>query len=235
MLLQQKPTFQEYSSMTLIKRLGQALDDLGLDMDPSKQTALIEYLLELEKWNRTYNLTAIKTVDEMLVQHVFDCLALIPALERHEKQHNFRFDLVADIGSGAGLPAVVLAISRPQTRVISIDAVQKKTSFVQNVANRLGLVNLEARHGRVEQIRDIKADLVISRAFASLQNFVELAQGLATKDGVIAAMKSKQLEAELQEICKNQSKWHVHQVDELSVPEMQATRCVAWLRRKNNE
>lgn len=226
---------EQQQVVMLAQRLDRGVDLLGIELSDGQKTSLIEYLLELRKWNRTYNLTALKTIEEMLVQHVFDCLAVIPALQQYENTQNQGFKLIADIGSGAGLPAVVLAIARPNSRVISIDAVQKKTSFVQNVANRLGLVNLLARHCRVEDVDDIKADLVISRAFASLSEFVQLAHPLVSLGGVMAAMKAKRLEAEIQDFNAGQYPWLVHQIDELKVPEMQAQRYIAWLRRKNNE
>ena len=219
----------------LSSRLEHGLRGLGMVLSANQQAALIGYLFELQKWNRTYNLTAVKNIDDMLVQHVFDCLAIVPAINQYEQQHGKAFKLIADIGSGAGLPAAVLAIVRPESRVVSIDSVEKKTAFVQNVSNKLGLVNLQARHDRVETITEIKSDLVISRAFASLKNFIDLSEGLTSDTGVMAAMKSKQLETEIQEFSDNQSHWIVHQVDEISVPELQAKRYLAWLQRNNDE
>lgn len=220
---------------TLSEQLANAQEELRLGLTVDQQRKLLDYVFELEKWNQTYNLTAIRSLDDMLVQHVFDCLAIVPAIQRYESQYNLSFDLIADIGSGAGLPAVVLAIVRPNTSVISIDAVEKKTAFVRNIANRLSLVNLHVRHARVEAIADIKADLVVSRAFASLQNFVDLSKGLVRDNGVLAAMKSKQLELEVQELSQKKLGWVVHHIDELSVPDMQAKRYLAWLRRNDNE
>lgn len=220
---------------TLSERLANAHKALQIDLGSGQQDKLLNYLYELEKWNRTYNLTAIRSLDDMLVQHVFDCLAIIPAIQCYETQQRLRFNLIADIGSGAGLPAVILAIVRPDTSVVSIDSVEKKTAFVQNIANRLGLVNLQARQGRVETMTDIKADLVVSRAFASLQNFLSLSKGLVQDKGVMAAMKSKQLELEIREFNRTEQGWSIHQIDELSVPDMQAKRYLAWLQRNKND
>ena len=223
------------STEILLTQLSRAAAWLGLSLPVSQQNMLLEYLFELKKWNQTYNLTAVKTIDEMLIQHVFDCLALIPVLQAYERDFGHSFQLIADVGSGAGLPAVVVAVARPTTLVISIDSVQKKTSFVQHTANKLGLVNLEARHSRVEKIKDIKADLVISRAFASLSDFVEISEGITKNTSVMAAMKSRQLKTEIASFARNRSDWNVHCVNEVGVPEMQATRYIAWLRRKNDE
>ncbi|UOD50532.1 16S rRNA (guanine(527)-N(7))-methyltransferase RsmG [Orrella daihaiensis] len=208
---------------------------LQLGLSEKDQTNLIQFLYELEKWNRTYNLTAIRSIDDMLIQHVFDCLAIVPSINAYEECHKTGFDLIADVGSGAGLPAVVLAISRPHSQVISIDTVEKKTAFVQNVANRLGLVNLQVRHDRVEKIKDIKANLVLSRAFASLEQFVDLSSNIVDDSGTMAAMKSKQLESEIQVLGHRSDGWNVHQVDEIRVPEMSAKRYLAWLQRKQDD
>lgn len=216
-------------------RLEKALDELCLEVPEVSRNKLIEFLVELEKWNRTYNLTAIRSIDEMLVQHVFDCLAIVPAVDAYERHHQLGFEFIADIGSGAGLPAVVLSVVRPQTRIVSIDAVEKKTSFVQFIANKLDLDNLQSLHKRVEDISDNKFDLVISRAFASLSKFVQLSGSLLDDNGVIAAMKANQVETEAQELLQNHSDWYVHQVDEIVVPEMQAKRCLAWLQRKKHD
>jgi 16S rRNA (guanine527-N7)-methyltransferase len=216
----------------LDRRLEKAALSLGLDLSPHARDTLVEYLLELSKWNRTYNLTALKTLEQMLVQHVFDCLALIPVMDVYEKHARRQFQVVADVGSGAGLPAVVIAACRPATQVISIDAVEKKSAFVLNVSNKLGLVNLVALHGRVEQRKDISADLVVSRAFASIEKFVDLAQAAVAPNGVMAAMKSKMLSEESKELEISGLPWLIDQVDELKVPDLNATRYVAWLKRK---
>lgn len=219
----------------LERRLSSAQSKLQLVVLESQQAQLVDYLLELEKWNKTYNLTAVRDLDDMLVQHVFDCLAIMPAIDAYETQNQLRFNAIADIGSGAGLPAVILAILRPESQVVSIDAVEKKTAFVQNIANKLGLVNLQARHERVEKIKDLKVDLVISRAFAALPKFVSLSKNLVSPTGVMAVMKSKKLESEIHEFSRDKHDWHLHQTNDLDVPDMQAKRYLVWLRRNNND
>jgi 16S rRNA (guanine527-N7)-methyltransferase len=216
----------------LARRLEEAAFALQVDLSPHIRDVLLGYLLELSKWNRTYNLTALKTIEQMLVQHVFDCLALIPAMDAYEKYAQRQFQVVADVGSGAGLPAFVIAACRPDTQVISVDAVEKKSAFVRNVSNRFGLVNLVALHGRVEQRQDISADLVVSRAFASIIKFVDLAQTVVAPNGVMAAMKSKMLSEESKDLELSELPWSIDRVDELKVPDLNATRYVAWLKRK---
>ena len=216
----------------MAQRLKQALAQLGLHLPDVAQQRLVQYVLELSKWNRTYNLTAVRDVDQMLVQHVFDCLALLPSIKAYETDRSTHFDRIADIGSGAGLPAVVIAICRPQTKVISVDAVEKKSAFVRHVANTLGLVNLSALHQRVEQVNSPLVDMVVSRAFASLAKFVGLAQAMVAPGGVIAAMKSKMLDEECKELEHSGLPWVVDRIDSVRVPELDATRAVAWLKRK---
>jgi 16S rRNA (guanine527-N7)-methyltransferase len=213
-------------------RLEQASTTLGLNLSTRAKERLIEYVYELAKWNRTYNLTALKTVNEMLVQHVFDCLAVVPTIDQYERSHTMQFDRIADVGSGAGLPAAIIAICRPTSLVYSIDAVEKKTAFVANIANKLGLSNLIAQHCRVEDMCGLTVDLVISRAFATLAKYTELVMPIVGPEGVIAAMKSKQVEADTKDLNEKHMGWIVEQIDPITVPELQAERCIAWLRRK---
>lgn len=216
----------------LHKKLQIAVSQIHLEVSTNHLDRLVEYLFELSKWNRTYNLTAVKGLDAMLSQHLLDCLAVVPAIKQYEKQNGTCFRTIADVGSGPGLPAVVLAVCLPEREIISIDAVEKKTTFVSHVSNRLGLVNLSAQHARVERLKAGLADLVISRAFASLAQFVEKAAHLVNSDGVMAAMKSKQLEAERKSFEGLHTGWRIDQVDTVEVPQLHATRFLAWLKRE---
>jgi len=219
----------------LLQKLDKACGTLGIVVSHETQQQLIGYLYELAKWNKTYNLTAIRSIDDMLIQHLFDCLAVIPNVEAYEKKHDRVFSNVVDVGSGAGLPAVVLAIAKKGMHVTCIDAVEKKHAFVSHVANKLGLVNLHSRHARVESITNLAPDLIVSRAFASLSMFVELASSLAGPSTRIAAMKSKQVEAEIHEFEQQQTDWQVDVVEQLHVPQLDAERFLVWVRRKSHE
>jgi len=223
---------QEALERTLSKQLLAAIESLPIRLADRDVRVLILYLLELAKWNRTYNLTAVKDIQAMLTQHILDCLAIVPALQRYEKQSNSAFQTIIDVGSGAGLPAVVLAVCYPESKVISVDAVEKKMTFVAHVASRLGLVNLSAQHARVESVDSEQADLVISRAFSSLAQFVQKAQHLVRGGGAMAAMKSRQLEQEQVEFAASSSGWRIDQVDSIEVPSLKATRYLAWLKRE---
>ena len=219
----------------LMKALDDACQALKLDLSVQQKQSLIGYLYELEKWNKTYNLTAIRSIDDMLVHHVFDCLSVIPAIKDFEIKQGRSFKTVVDVGSGAGLPAVVLAIARNDLDVICIDAVEKKHVFVMHVINKLGLVNLSSMHARVESIQNLSVDLIVSRAFSALSTFVDLAQGLVTESGSIVAMKSKRLESEIKEFEKKCLPWEIDYVAQLHVPQLEAERFLVWVGRKSHE
>ena len=196
------------------RALREAADSLGLALDDAQRAQLLAYLALLRKWNAVYNLTAIRDPGAMLVQHLFDCLAIVPALRGSPASGDAAAaqgpgaDLLApgavvlDVGSGGGLPGVVLAICAPQARVWCVDTVGKKAAFLTQVRAELGLANLHAIHARVEQLqapRDLPAPtLVVSRAFASLALFVSLTRHLIAPGGTWAAMKGQLPDDELE-------------------------------------
>lgn len=210
----------------LKKEVCKGLDALDLRPSAHQVTLLCRYLEELAQWNRVYNLTAIQDMDEMLVQHLFDCLAIMPALRREFKDQRPR---VLDVGTGGGLPAIIIALLEPAWHVSAVDSVNKKTAFVQQMVVKLETPNLQAIHARVESLVEQapRYDLIISRAFSSLQNFTELTQGLLTHKGRWCAMKGKIPQEEMQ-LIKN--KIDVFHVEQLQVPQMLAQRCLVWMR-----
>jgi 16S rRNA (guanine527-N7)-methyltransferase len=169
--------------------LAHAVATLGLALTSVQQQRLLDYLALLGKWNAAYNLTAVRDPREQLVVHLFDCLAILPAMRRWLHPGA----VVADIGSGGGLPGVVIAISHPEVEVHTVDAVGKKAAFVTQVRAALGLTNLHAHHARAETLasgRDLpSADLIVSRAFASLADFIGLTAHLRAPTGRWLAMK----------------------------------------------
>ncbi|MGB3741677.1 MAG: 16S rRNA (guanine(527)-N(7))-methyltransferase RsmG, partial [Castellaniella sp.] len=150
-------------------RLYAALAALNMAADADRADLLLGYLQQLQRWNKAYNLTAIRQPAEMLVQHLFDSLTVVPILRRHRAG---RDTSVADMGSGGGLPGIILGICEPGWQVVCVDAVGKKTAFIRQAAGVLGLSNVRAVHGRIETLDSLQADIVVSRAFASLQDFV---------------------------------------------------------------
>jgi 16S rRNA (guanine527-N7)-methyltransferase len=199
--------------------------ELALQVSPAQVTALQRYLDLLQRWNSTYNLTAVRERDAMRTQHLADCLALVPALLRAAPRR------VLDVGSGGGLPGVIIAIFMPGTDVTCVDAVAKKMAFVRQVAGELQLPNLHAVHSRVETLRAPAFDLITSRAFASLADFVGLTAAHLAIGGVWVAMKGKKPDDEIAALPQGVEVFHV---EPLAVPGLEAQRCLVWLRTRKS-
>ena len=188
---------------------------------------LLNYLAQMVRWNRTYNLTAIREPEQMLLHHIVDSLAVVPELAQHLHGKPAR---ILDVGSGGGLPGVVLAIAKPDWEVCCVDAVEKKTSFVRHIASVQALKNLSAVHSRVEDLALTNSDIVISRAFASLQDFAALAGRHVRQGGSLVAMKGHPPEEEITTV-RDQGAWRVNGVTPLYVPRLSARRCLVWMDR----
>ncbi len=216
---------------TAQEELGDASRSMGVDISQDQADALLEFLKQLQRWNRTYNLTAIRNPKDMLQQHVLDSLAVLPHLDRWlatgEALPHAKAVRVMDVGSGGGLPGIVLALMRPTWQVLCVDAVEKKMSFVRQMRGVLALENLTAEHGRVEELSSVPPQhVVISRAFASLADFVSLAGRHVKPSGLLVAMKGKYPESELQELAQLHPNWRqMHHVG-LEVPGLAAERCL---------
>jgi 16S rRNA (guanine527-N7)-methyltransferase len=203
--------------------LEQAATQLGEMLAPAVVDRLLAYLDLLQRWNKTYNLTAVRDPQEMLVQHLFDCLAVIGPLRRLAGSAG----RLLDVGSGGGLPGVVVAATCLDWQVVCVDTVGKKAAFVRQVAVELQLTNLRAEHARVEQLAPGGFDVVTSRAFASLADFVTLTRAQLSPQGIWLAMKGKQPTDELAALPSDVEVFHVEQ---LSVPQLAAERCLIWMR-----
>jgi len=186
---------------------------------------LIDYVRLIERWNATYNLTAIRDPRSMVVQHILDCLAAAAALGRRRGEG--RGERFADVGSGAGLPGVVIAIAFPDREVTCIDSVGKKAAFVTQAAGALGLRNLQAVHARIESL-DHRFDVIASRAFASLHDFVATTSHLLADQALWMAMKGKRPDDELASLGQG----FTFHVEPLVVPELVAERCLIWIERQ---
>lgn len=214
--------------------LQKGLVDLGLGLDEARQAQLLGYLDLIAKWTRVYNLTAVRDAHEMLTHHLLDSLAVVLPLRRSlEKMAKLPEGLgsrdsfrLLDVGAGAGLPGVVIAITCPDVAVTCVDTVAKKAAFVQQVAASLTLPNLKGLHARVETLTE-PYDVVCSRAFASLKDFTTWSRTALAPHGIWLAMKGKHPDAELAELPKDVQVFHV---EPLKVPGLDAERCIVWMR-----
>lgn len=209
------------------EQLRSASERAGTNLDEAQSCQLIHYLDLLEQWNATYNLTSVRRREDMRVQHLLDCLAVVPAVQRALPSGG----RVLDVGSGGGLPGVVLAVALPSVAVTCVDTVGKKAAFVRQVAGSLRLKNLQAVHARVETLGGLAFDLVTSRAFASLADFVRLTEPLLAPHGRWMAMKGRVPDEEIREL---PSAVEVFHVEPLAVPGLDAERCLVWMGRRGS-
>ena len=205
------------------QRLAEGATALGLNLSAAQHAQLLAYLDLLAKWNKVYNLTAVRDPAEMLTHHLLDSLAVVAPLVRHTQGGAAR---VLDVGSGGGLPGVVIAICCPEMSVACVDAVAKKAAFVQQAAGVLGLSNLRGVHARVESITE-PYDVITSRAFATLADFTQWSAGSLGEDGVWMAMKGKHPTDEIAALPPSVAVLHA---EHLPVPAPDAQPCLIWMR-----
>jgi 16S rRNA (guanine527-N7)-methyltransferase len=209
--------------------LTSGVAELGLDLSDAQIGQLLDYLALIQKWTKVYNLTAVRDPAEMLTHHLLDSLAVVRPLRQQlagrQPVDGQGFRLL-DVGSGAGLPGVVIAICCPDIAVSCVDTVAKKATFIQQTALTLKLSNLKGLHARVENLDD-HYDVVSSRAFASLIDFTSWSRSALAPTGVWVAMKGKHPADELAALPADVEVFHVEQ---LSVPGLGAERCLVWLR-----
>ena len=232
----------------LMPALQKGLDGLSLSLTETQQTQLLAYVDLMGKWTKVYNLTAVRDANEMLTHHLLDSLAVIGPLRRElAKLRTPAADLaecsaaggglgaaelgqdkftLLDVGAGAGLPGIVIAITCPEVSVTCVDAVAKKAAFIQQAAATFKLPNLRGLHARVESLIQ-PYDVVCSRAFASLHDFTTWSQLALAKHGVWMAMKGKHPDQELAALPESVKVFHVEQ---LQVPGLGAERCIVWMR-----
>lgn len=210
------------SDLALAERIRAGADVLPIALDDDQLDRLVAYLRLIERWNATYNLTAVRDPEEMATQHIVDCLAAAAALNRHRlaaPPHR-----LLDVGSGAGLPGLVFALVRPETEVVCVDSVGKKAAFLTQAAGVLGARNATAIHGRVETLRSKAFDVIASRAFAALGGFVASSRHLLADNGEWLAMKGKTPRSEIDSLR------HVRAaVEPVVVPGLAAERCIVWM------
>ena len=202
------------------RQLAAGIAAMNLDIGEPQQQKLLAYLALLQKWNKTYNLTALRDEAQMVSHHLLDSLTLLPYIRNAQT--------LADIGSGGGMPGIPAAICRPDLQMTLVDANTKKTAFLQQAAIELGLDNVSVFAGRVENLHQT-ADIVTSRAFAELADFVSLTRHLLHENSIWAAMKGAYPQDELFRLPENVE---AYQTDRLSVPMLDAERHMVLLRPK---
>ncbi|KRC12240.1 16S rRNA (guanine(527)-N(7))-methyltransferase RsmG [Hydrogenophaga sp. Root209] len=210
--------------------LQAGLQSLQLALDARQVDLLLDYLGLLQKWNKVYNLTAVRLPEEMMTHHLLDSLAAIKPLLQQVGDRSVR---LLDVGSGGGLPGVVIAIACPQMDVTCVDTVAKKAAFIQQAAATLKLPNLRGLHARVESLNALSGqgfDVVCSRAFASLVDFTNWSQGALMPGGIWMAMKGKHPGDELATLASEAGRVDVFHVEQLQVPGLDAERCIVWMR-----
>ncbi|SFM28974.1 16S rRNA (guanine(527)-N(7))-methyltransferase RsmG [Variovorax sp. OV329] len=204
--------------------LREGAQAMGLSLSDAQSDTLLAYGELILKWNKVYNLTALRDPAQVLTHHLLDSLSVVPPLQRQCPAAT----RLLDVGSGAGLPGAVIAIMRPELSVTCVDAVAKKAAFLRQVSAELGLRNLNGMHTRVESMGG-SYDVISSRAFASLADFFVGSRQLLASKGVWMAMKGKLPSEEIEALPADLAS--VFHVEQLQVPGLDAERCVVWARK----
>lgn len=210
---------KQFDRAALAQVLERGIGALGLDLDAAQTGQLLDYLALLAKWNSVYNLTSVRDPMQMVTQHLLDSLAAVPAFAEAKN--------VLDVGAGGGLPGIVLAIARPAMKVALIDTVHKKTAFLTQVKAELGLANVTVHTARVEQLQvPHKFDVITSRAFADLSDFVNWSGHLLAEGGQFIALKGVAPE---EERARLPEPWKVSELRILQVPGLNAERHLVFI------
>lgn len=204
--------------------LAATAEAVGVSLSDAQIAQLQSYLDLLERWNATYNLTSVRGRVEMRTQHLADCLAVIGPLRRHA-----RAGTLLDVGSGGGLPGVIIAVALPGWQVSCVEAVGKKAAFLRQASGLLRLGNLRVEQARVGALQGTAFDVVTARAFATLADLVRVTGGLLVPGGVWMAMKGRVPDAEIADLPIGIEVFHV---EPIAVPGLDAQRCLVWMRRR---
>lgn len=212
-----------FDKASLKAQLQVGIDSLGLPLNDEQVEKMMAYLALLVKWNSVYNLTSIRDPEEMVKQHLLDSLSAVHAFTQAKN--------VLDVGSGGGLPGIILAIVFPQTSIAMIDTVNKKTAFLTQVKAELKLKNVTVHTGRVELLKvEHLFDVITSRAFSELNNFINWSHHLLADDGRFLAMKGV---SPTQEIERLPAGWEVETIETLKVPSLDVERHLVMVKKIN--
>ena len=202
--------------------LALGIEGLGLKLSASNVADLELFLQEMGRWNKVHNLTAIEGEQDSIRLHLIDSIAVLPVLRQFLKGQSPK---IADLGSGGGLPAIPIAILQPEWRLSLIEAIRKKTAFLQHVRGKLRLKNIEVLCERVEDAavqQPAQFDAVISRAFTNLARFLELSLPLLKPEGLVFAMKAKRADDEMKDV--SMEDWHLVADEPLHIPNLAVER-----------
>ena len=216
---------------TFLPNLAQGAAKLGADLTEQQSLRLIQFLALLNKWNKAFNLTAVRDPKEMLGRHLLDSLSLLPVLRIQRSKIASNEFTILDVGTGAGLPGIPLAICMPDTNFVLLDSNGKKTRFVFQACVELGLKNVEVQTTRIENYQSAnQVDIVVSRAFASLKDFVERCHAVAGPNTRLIAMKGLYPSEEIADL---QSFWTVIDSQKIDIPGLEGVRHFIELARKS--
>lgn len=218
----------------LLRSLQQGLDRMSLTVLPAAQSLLIDYVLLLDKWNKAFNLSAIRDPAEMLSRHLLDSLSLVPRIHALLQDHSARLGknqlTILDVGTGPGLPGIPLAICLPEHRFVLLDSNGKKTRFVLQATIELGLSNVQVENRRIENYQsDQQVDIVVSRAFASLSDFARGCEAVCAPDTRLIAMKGLYPADEIDQLPPN---WMLTGAFRLEVPDSDGERHLIELEKQ---
>jgi 16S rRNA (guanine527-N7)-methyltransferase len=202
--------------------LSLGIEDLGLNLSDANIAHLDLFLHEMGRWNQVHNLTAIENEQDSIRLHLIDSIAVLPVIRQFLKSANPK---IADLGSGGGLPAIPIAIIQPEWHLTLIEAIRKKTAFLQHIRGKLKLKNIEILSERVENValqQPGQFNAVISRAFTNLARFLELSLPLLKPDGLVFAMKAKRADEEMADVDKSQ--WQLLADEALFIPNLLVER-----------
>ncbi|AGF48720.1 glucose inhibited division protein B [Candidatus Kinetoplastibacterium oncopeltii TCC290E] len=219
-----------YKNKVLDEFLSDACSILNIKISTDQKILLSNYLSMIQKWNRYSNITSMNDYEYMLIHHIIDSLSVLPFLDFFYKKKI----TICDVGSGAGLPGIVLAIMRPDWSVICVDSVFKKTSFMRHVASTNLLSNILIYHSRIENLKSLECDIAISRAFSSLSKFTETSGFHVKEDGMLCSMKGIVPKKEIDDF-SSMKDWCISRMEKLIIPGICSQRCLVIIRRLNNK
>lgn len=211
---------QAVDTQQLAGILSDGLRKMNCSLSTHQQKQLVDYVLLMDKWNKAYNLTSVRSPDQMMVKHILDSLAVIPHVSGKR---------LIDVGTGPGLPGIPLAIALPEVNFVLLDSLGKRVRFMKQVAFELGLKNVQPVHARVEEHKPAQSyDAVLSRAFASLKDMLHWCEHLVDSQGAFLALKGQYPQDELGEVSDH---FHVEAVTELTVPGLVGERHIVTIRK----